>query len=252
MEHHFKKSSRLEPKYCPLKRYSASVLFVCILLSLFMCNATYGQTKDIQNQDTTWITLFNGTDLSGWRGYNKDSVTSNWGMVSNELRANGQKGDLIHQMRFKDFEVVFEWKVKKGGNSGFYFHVNEGRQFTEIWRTGIEMQLMDDCNNWLGKNPLTATGSLYNLYPTAKAAGKKAGEWNHSRIKVFEGKVEYWINGCLVNQFEMWTKVWYNDRNNSIHNAERKPSWGEFGSGHFALQDEGFPVTFKNIRARHL
>lgn len=224
-----------------------------VLLWLFLAGySCKAQLNPVESHDNGWNTLFNGTTTTGWRGYNQTHFPANWTMEDGELKAQGTGGDLIYATKFADFTVMFEWKVEKGGNSGFFFYVNEGGNFKEIWRTGIEMQLMDDQNNFLGGKLMTSSGSVYQLYPAKDNFANPYGEWNTSRIEVNNGHVRFWMNGSLVNEFTMWGEAWYKRREETIHNSERKPSYGEFKSGYFGLQDEGFPVAFRNIRARSM
>ena len=219
-----------------------------LLSTILFFGGCKGQDRVSKKSDEGWVHLFNGTSTSGWRAYNQTEFPKNWSVENGELRADGTKGDLIYATPFTDFKVTFDWKVEQGGNSGFFFYVNEGEEYKEIWRTGIEMQLMDDGNNALGKNPMTSSGSVYQLYPAKGSYAKPYGEWNTSSIEMRNGKVRYWLNNNLVNEFTMWTDEWYRRREETIHNSTRKPVYGEFKSGYFALQDEGFPVAFRNIK----
>src|SRR2546425_10403219 len=77
-----------------------------------------------------WVNLLEGSDLSKhW------TTTGNWkldkdGVVSLTPRP-GEKGwtrydaYLWCKKEYRDFEAEFEYKVNKGGNSGFYFHVGD-------------------------------------------------------------------------------------------------------------------------------
>ncbi|HYW95906.1 MAG TPA: DUF1080 domain-containing protein [Bacteroidales bacterium] len=197
-----------------------------------------------------WTPLFDGKTTNGWRGYNQDSVTPNWTVKNGVLHADGTKGDIISVNQYGDFELSFDWKISRGGNSGVFYHVVEGPDFPTVWHTGIEMQIMDNARNPLGKKPVNSAMSLYAMYAPVKDMTKPAGEWNHSILVVKQGHVEYWLNGELVNQYTLWNQKWYNDRDKTIHHFSRKPFWGEFRKGHIALQDEGFPVSFRDIRIR--
>jgi hypothetical protein len=207
-------------------------------------------TKEEKEQG--WQLLFDGTTTEGWRGYRIDTITPNWSAVEGELQADGSKGDIITIEQFADFELALEWKISKGGNSGVFYHVKEGPDFPMVWHTGIEMQVMDNQRNPMAKKPKHSAGSLFDMYAPEKDATKPAGEWNQSRIVHKDGHVEYWMNGELVNQYQRWTDQWYNDREECLHNKNRKPLWGEFKNGHIALQDEGFPVKYRNIKIKIL
>lgn len=228
------------------------VVYVIVLFGFFTILCCRSQSTLPMNINNGWESLFDGSTTEGWKGYNCKKFPENWKNSDGELTADGTGGDLVFAKEFTDFEVEFEWKVEKGGNSGFFFHVNEGEEFQEIWRTGIEMQLMDDAHNPLGNNLMTSSGSVYELYPAKGNFANPHGVWNTAKIEFQNGKVRYSINGQLVNEFEMWSPDWYAQREQTIHNSTRKPRYGEFKSGYFALQDEGFPVAFRKIRVKPL
>ncbi|SEJ76962.1 protein of unknown function [Cyclobacterium xiamenense] len=209
-------------------------------------------TLSYWEKEEGWQLLFDGRSTAGWTGYNLDSITPNWSVVDGELRADGSVGDIVSDIQVADFELLFEWKITKGGNSGVFFHVNEGEHYQKIWETGIEMQVMDNEHNPLGRDPAKGAASLYALYAPSKEVVTKFGEWNASAITVVDGQVTYWLNGEKVTIFELWTEKWYADREKGIHNSRRKPDWGEQKSGRLALQDEGFEVAFRSIKLRRM
>ncbi|MGN1264298.1 MAG: DUF1080 domain-containing protein, partial [Muribaculaceae bacterium] len=79
--------------------------------------------------DEGYIVLFDGTSLEGWRGYGKDEVPSRWSIDEGSLKftgsgtgegQEGDGGDIIFAHKFQNFELTFDWKVSKGGNSGVF------------------------------------------------------------------------------------------------------------------------------------
>ena len=81
-----------------------------------------------------YIVLFDGTSLEGWRGYGKDHVPSRWVIEDGCLKfcgtgegegQRGDGGDIIFTHKFKNFELLFDWKVSKGGNSGCFYLAQE-------------------------------------------------------------------------------------------------------------------------------
>jgi len=202
--------------------------------------------------DAGWTLLFDGATTAGWRGFNQDLVPPNWKVEKGALTADGSQGDIITDTQYEDFELSLEWKIGTGGNSGVFYHVAEGEQFDQVWRTGIEMQVMDNAKNPMAQTPENQASSVFAMYPPLKDTTKPAGQWNKARIIVYQGQVEYWLNGEKVNEYALWTDQWYADREKCLHNKKRKPLWGEMKSGHIALQDEGFPVSYRNIKIRRL
>ena len=81
-----------------------------------------------------YYVIFDGKTMKGWRGYGKDGVPSRWVVDDGAIKFNGSGGgeaqesdggDLIFAHKFKNFELEFEWKVSKGGNSGVLYLAQE-------------------------------------------------------------------------------------------------------------------------------
>jgi mannose-6-phosphate isomerase-like protein (cupin superfamily) len=232
-------------------RTSLLLLITHLLLPVNSMSAQYGDAeKGITGSG--WHYFLNGNNMDNWKYYNVQEPGENWKVENNELVATGNGGDIISIEQFEDFELELEYKISEGGNSGIFYHVKESPVFPEVWHSGIEFQVMDNERNPLAKDKDKSASSLYAMYAPLEDASKPAGEWNRVRLKVEKTGVEYWLNGKLVNSYELWTEKWYKDRENSIHNKTRKPLWGEFRKGHIALQDEGFPVAYRNIRIREI
>lgn len=235
-----------------MKNLQRNILLVVFLF--FIYKFSYNQENTLTNEERKqgWQLLFDGKTTNGWRAFNRDSMSVNWYVQNGVLSATGEKGDIITQNQYENFEFSLEWKISEGGNSGVFYHVKEGKQYDKVWRTGIEMQVMDNNKNPMAKKPENSASSLFAMYAPAKDATKPAGQWNKARIIVEKQHVEYWLNGEIVNRYKLWTDKWYADREKCLHNKKRKPLWGEFRCGHIALQDEGFPVWYRNIKIREI
>ena len=79
---------------------------------------------------------------------------------------------------------------------------------------------------------------------------KPAGQWNHARLVIDNGKAEHWLNGRKVVEYELWTDEW----NEMVANSKFKdmPDFGKARKGHISLQDHGDPVWYRNIKIREL
>jgi hypothetical protein len=117
--------------------------------------------------------LFDGKDLSHWRGYKSDSVPDGWKVVDGALWKNTQVADLVTKDEFSDFELSIEWKIGEAGNSGIFYRGTE--QEDHIYWTGPEYQLLDDEKAEDNKSRLTCAGAAYDLYcrrPTPETGGR--------------------------------------------------------------------------------
>ncbi|MBC8040608.1 MAG: DUF1080 domain-containing protein, partial [Opitutaceae bacterium] len=133
-----------------------------------------------------WRLLFDGRSLAGWRSLKTETPPAGWEVIDGNLVRNAKGGDLVTVDDFGDFELVLDWKLSSGANSGIMYRVGltEGNTF----RTGPEYQLLDDELHPDAKRGIDGNrtvGSLYDLIPAAKTKiVHPIGEWNTTRIVV--------------------------------------------------------------------
>ncbi|HAV61963.1 MAG TPA: DUF1080 domain-containing protein [Verrucomicrobiales bacterium] len=198
-----------------------------------------------QERRAGWQSLFDGKTTDGWRNYRKEGVSSGWVVENGELIRRGKgAGDLITREKFGSFELILDYKISMGGNSGLMFHVTEEAE--KPWQTGPELQIQD---NAAGKDPQKA-GWLYQLYRAEQDLTKPAGEWNELRLVVTQKGGEVWMNGQRYYSFVKGGDDW-NERVAKSKFA-KFPLFGKAVEGHICLQDHGNGVAFRNIRIRAL
>jgi hypothetical protein len=209
-----------------------------------------------ENDSTQWVSLFDGQTLNGWHGFNKTAKVDNWMIEDSALVCLGAAigdtgGDLVSENEYGNFELVWDWKMTKGGNSGVMYHVVEDAKYKAPYETGPEYQMIDDDNfedkleNW------QKTGANYAMnVPNNLKKVKPVGEWNRSRIIFNDGHVEHWLNGEKIVEFEAWTEAW--EKEKTTGKWKDFPDYGSAKKGKIALQDHGHKVYFKNIRIKEL
>jgi hypothetical protein len=195
-----------------------------------------------------WRSLFDGRSLDQWRGYRHDRVPEGWQVVDGALTRVGKAGDLITREVFGDFELMLEWMIAEGGNSGIMYRVTE--EGTETYQTGPEMQVLDDARHPDARSRLTAAGAVYGLYPAPAGVVKPAGEWNAVRIVVRGNHVEHWLNGVEVAVYEIGSPDW--EARVAGSKFGKWPAYGRAPAGHIALQDHGDRVAYRDIRIREI
>lgn len=195
-----------------------------------------------------WRLLFDGATTSGWRGYRMDSMPAGWQAVDGALTRVGDGRDIITREQFSDFELMLEWNVAPGGNSGVMYRVTE--EYDYSYKSGPEMQVLDDAAHRDGLSRLTAAGANYGLHPAPEGAVKAGGEWNQARVVVRGNHVEHWLNGQKVVEYELLSPEW-----ESRVKASKFVEWPNYGRakrGHIALQDHGDWVAYRNLKIREL
>ena len=190
--------------------------------------------------------LFNGKDLSGWKGLVKDppsrakmtpeelekaqaeadeDMRLHWQVVNGVLVFDGKGHSLCTARDYKDFEMFVDWKIEKEGDSGIYLR---GSPQVQIW----------DIAQWP-----EGSGGLYNNQigpnkPLA-VADYPIGEWNSFRIKMVGEKVTVYLNSVLVVDNVVMENYWERD----------KPI---YPVGQIELQAHSTPLHFRNIYIREI
>ncbi|MDA8558259.1 DUF1080 domain-containing protein [Flavobacteriaceae bacterium] len=221
-------------------------------------------TISCEKNESEWIDLFDGKSTDGWRAYNGKEIPEKWAAIDGELTFDTDLkledewiggGDIIYyKEEFEYFELYLEWKLPKGGNSGVFYNVQEG--FQAPYAISPEYQLLDDIG-WeeINNSKLEEwqkAGANYAMHEAD--LGKKqlnpAGQWNSSKILYTEKKVQHWLNGELLLEFEPYSKEWYLKRDSG--KWDEYPDYGKFKKGYIALQDHDSPIWFRNIKIRKL
>ena len=76
-----------------------------------------------------WKLLFDGKTTSGWHGYNQKSMPEGWAVTDGALTRVAKTTDIVSDEEFANFELQFDWKIAKNGNSGLFFHVVESPNY---------------------------------------------------------------------------------------------------------------------------
>ncbi|MCK5692540.1 MAG: DUF1080 domain-containing protein, partial [Bacteroidales bacterium] len=163
-------------------------------------------------------------------------------------------GSLITMKTFGNFELELEWRISEGGNSGILYHVVEKPDYSHAYVTGPEFQVMDDHPGEGDQlNAKNLAGSSYDMY--AAPSTKKLNpvmEWNTAKIVYMDGKVEHWLNGEKVVEFDESSEDFKERFDQSKWSTDKYPYWNTYKEGSIALQDHGAAVWYRNIRIRSL
>jgi hypothetical protein len=190
--------------------------------------------------------LFNGKDLTGWKGLVGDPksrakmtpeqlaeaqkkaderMRAHWSVVDGALEFDGRGDSLCTIKDYGDFEMYVDWKIKEKGDSGIYL------------RGSPQVQIWDPANFGLG------SGGLYNNQKNPSKplvnADNPIGQWNTFKIKMVGERVTVHLNGKLVVDNVILENYWERD----------KPI---YPTGQIELQNHGNTLYFKNIYIREI
>jgi hypothetical protein len=189
------------------------------------------------------VPLFNGRDLSGWVNINcaPDTFTVKDGMI----HSTGKPICEIRTERmYENFVLDVEWMhLTPKGNAGVFIWSDALPARGQPFLRAVEVQVLDgrETANY------TSHGDIFPIHgakmtpnrphpggwdrslPTEKRA-KPAGQWNHYRITADRGRITLEVNGKAVS--------------GGYDISPRK--------GYIALESEGAPAQFRNLRVREL
>jgi hypothetical protein len=146
-----------------------------------------------------WVSLFNGTDLTGWKNNGEEKWVVEQGTILCESAAN-KYGYLTTEKTYRDFTLRLKFKSEAAGNSGVFLRARI---------TGIDPEHGPDIEGMqvevdpsVGKH----TGGLYEsggrgwvAMPTAEGEqALKSGEWNDLEVSVQGNHFVTQLNGVKI------------------------------------------------------
>ena len=219
------------------------LLAATVILCGVMC-ASGGELTAEQKAEG-WKLLFDGKSTAGWRSFKKQTFPDKgWVVEDGCLKkvAGVQGGDIITTNTFGDFELSWEWRIPAKANNGIKYFITEERGGP----IGHEYQMIDDATV---KNAKQKTAAFYDVLPTDEyKAPNEPGEWNQSRVLVKGNRVEHWLNGTKVLEYELGSeKV-----KTAVAASKFKDvkGFGEKLRGHILLTDHKDEAWFRNITIR--
>ena len=200
-----------------------------------------------------FVPLFNGKDLSGWKGLVEDPpkrakmttveltkaqaaadelMRKHWKVQEGVLVFDGKGANLCTAQDYGDFEMYVDWKIDANADSGIYLR---GTPQVQLWDPANPEQLRHGCDK--------GSGALWNnkknpRFPLVKA-DKPVGEWNRLNIKMVGEKVTIKLNDILVVDDVVFENYW-------------EPEKPIYSVGPIELQHHSHPLYFKNIYIKEL
>ena len=199
--------------------------------------------------------LFNGKDLTGWKGLVGDgnpykrralapealaaaqakgdaSAKEHWSVADGSLVFDGKGQSLCTEKAYGDFEFYVDWKIPAKADSGIYL------------RSTPQIQIWDPSNEEQFKHGnQKGSGGMWNNANPGKEplvkADKPLGEWNTFHIRMVGERVTIQLNGQLVVDDQPLENYW----------QKGKPLLRE---ELIELQNHGNTLYFKNIYVREL
>lgn len=188
-----------------------------------------------------WVNLYNGKDLKGW--HVKDGKPECW-------KANGDMmscvlpggGWIASDKEYGDFDLVVEYRIPEGGNSGLGIRFPAQGDPAHI---GMEIQILDDfAAEYKGLDPAQYNGGIYYQSAPKYKAAKAPGEWNKYEVHCKGPHIQVKLNGIEIQDINVEEFKVGRGGQKALADRPRK--------GHIGFQSHGHQVDFRNIRIREL
>jgi hypothetical protein len=184
------------------------------------------------------IDLFDGRSLAGWTFVARNAANPGaiWAVKDAVITCAGKPNGYARTVAtYRDYALHVEWRwPEKAGNSGVFVHVNGP---DKVWPACFEIQLKAGDAGSIRAN---GGAKVRELDPKAKdpinvalqhpGVEKPVGEWNSADITCRGDTISVVINGTLENRV----------------------TGTSADAGAIALQAEGAPVEFRNVRLKPL
>ena len=207
--------------------------------------------------------LFNGKDLTGWRGRQPNYNPVEESKLTPEARAEKQaqwnterdahwsvdtaKGEIVSDGKsphlatvkdYGDFELYVDWlMVSPNGDSGVYLR---GLPQVQIWDPSNPREVRNGAEK--------GSGALWNnkpenpgKFPLVKA-DNPVGQWNTLKIRMIGDKVWIWLNDKLTVDGQVLDNVYF-DKTGATPAPARGP---------IELQTHNSEMRFRNIYVREI
>jgi len=241
------------------------MLSTTLLLSFF--GVQLANTLTDRERADGWRLLWDGRTTSGWRGAKLDTFPAKgWEIrdgaltvLATEGKESAAGGDIVTKERFREFELVLDFKITEGANSGIKYYcqpnldpiTGTGAKAATGSAIGLEFQILDDARHpdaKMGRDGNRTVASLYDLIPAAGKRVNAVGAWNTARVVSRGRHVEHWLNGVRVLSYQRSSPAF---RALVAQSKYRDiPGFGEWEDGHILLQDHGNEVSFRNVKIR--
>ncbi|MDR1594964.1 MAG: DUF1080 domain-containing protein [Prevotellaceae bacterium] len=202
-------------------------------------------------KDEGFVSLFNGKDLTGWKGLVEnpikrskmtakqlaeaqkkadENMRCDWRVENGLLVFDGKGYDNLCTVKdYADFEMYVDWKIAPQGDAGIYLRGTPQVQIWDTSRRSVGAQV--------------GSGGLYNNQKNVSkplvVADNAINEWNSFYVKMIGNRVTVYLNGQLVVDNVILENYW--DRSLPIFPKEQ-----------LELQAHGTRVEYRDIYVREI
>jgi len=197
-----------------MKFMKINLFFLIVLFAAVSC----------KNSGSETISLFNGTDLTGWHvdvpAMDNDPDAINPFIVRDGMLVSlgTPQGHLITDSVFQNYRIEAEYRFPgEPGNCGILVHASTPRALYGMFPKSLEVQMMHENAGdfWCIVEDITVPdmedrrgpkeewgiteGKRRRILNLTDGSENPVGEWNNMVIECVGDEVKVWVNGDLVN-----------------------------------------------------
>lgn len=187
-----------------------------------------------------FVSLFNGTDLTGWTLLGKKG--DGYGVTNGVIFCSqGGGGNLLSEKQYANFVLRFEFRLHPKSNNGIAIRAPFAAG--SIAYDGMEIQVLDLAYD-KPLRPEQYHGSIYDVFPAKTGYLKPAGFWNEQEIIADGRRIIVKLNGLTIVDADL---------NTVTDPAKIAKHPGLFRErGHVGFLGHNDYCEFKNIRIKEL
>lgn len=191
------------------------------------------------HEGQAFASLFNGTDLTGWKG-----AVDNYEVINGAIRCKEKHGGLLlHDREYANFVARIEFKLPPGGNNGLA--IRSPGQGDVAYAGMCELQILDSEHPRYAKlDDRQYHGSAYGMSPAYRGYLRPTGEWNFQQVTVDGSTIKVELNGNLILNTDLSQVTEFM--------AERPHPGKDRTSGFFGFAGHNDPVEFRYVAIKEL
>ena len=185
-----------------------------------------------------FVSLFNGQDLTGWKGDTQGYAVEEGMIVCKP------GGDLYTNEQYSDFIFRFEFKLTPGANNGLGIRCPFPAHAAY---DGMELQILDNtAQKYFSLQPYQYHGSIYGVVPAKRGFLRPVGEWNYQEVIAQGRRITVNLNGETIVDVNL-------DEASKDGTMDHKDHPGlKRNEGHICFCGHGDVLWFRNLRVKEL
>lgn len=193
--------------------------------------------RRIESQEKeNFVSLFNGTDLTGWIG-----DTAGYAVEEGAIVCRGGR-NLYTEKEYGNFHFKCQFRLTPGANNGI--GIRSPRDGDSAF-AGMEIQILDDtAEQYANLQPYQYDGSIYGVVPARRGHLKPLGQWNTKEIIADGSRIRVILNDALIVDADLAEAIEKGTLDGREHPGLSNTR------GHIVFLGHGSEVAFRNIQIR--